>query len=291
MKFLFSKRHEKALGAGTLQVSLSKKLRTSLHRVLFANSIITEWDNFNITFDSALEMLKTFYGEEQITAYQKSVDFKDLILLGYPVKVLDAIEAFHSKLPDPKVQKKCEHEINGVFEIHNSQWRMLGGNVYLIDSGYLHTEVHAKLHHLLTQHELVGVLDEFNNATSALMAGEPNEAVIYAHRSVESSMKVAIGTTEHKTFSPLVKDLIAHGVIPKYYEEFFLHFEKMVHTITKERNKPGGGHGQGAEVIQIPQNLAEFSVNLCAVMNTFILKSWLEKQPLTEENPENDIPF
>jgi hypothetical protein len=291
MKYLSSKRHEKTLQSGQLQISIPKKLRMSIFRTVLENSILNDWDGVNVTFDLAFEMLKTFYGEEQIFAHGKPVDFKELILQGYPPKALDAIEAFIEKLPSAERQQACEQQLNGVFEIHNSQWRILGGNLYLIDSGYLHTEINAKLHNLLSHHQIAGVLDEFNQAMTALTENSANDAVIYAHRSVESTMKVALGTNEHKTFTPLVKELIASGVIPKYYEDFYLHFEKMMAAVTKERNKPGGGHGQGSEIIAIPKNLAEFAVNLSAVMNMFILKAWLDKKIVSPPMSADDIPF
>ncbi|MCD6457196.1 MAG: hypothetical protein J7K81_10495 [Methanophagales archaeon] len=95
---------------------------------------------------------------------------------------------------------KCEKELNTLFEIHNSPWRIVNATVFIIDSEYLHNEVVAKTQCLLRENSVAGALEEFTEAGSCLTDGRTKEAVVNAHKSVESVMKTILETQEHLTF-------------------------------------------------------------------------------------------
>jgi hypothetical protein len=214
-----------------------------------------------------------------------------LIESGYPARVLDVIEAWCDNAEISRVAE-CEKELNNLFEIHNSPWRIVNATVFLVDSEYLHSEVVAKTQSLLRENSVAGALEEFTEALSCLTDGRTKEAVVSAHKSVESVMKTVLETQEHLTFGHLLANLIKSGVIPDYYEEFMAHFEKLALGAVKERNRPGTGHGQGTEPKELPKSLAEFAVHLSAVINLFLIRRWLESRPKQEEAiEENSLPF
>ena len=114
MKTYFSKRHADALRDKKLSVSFSKPLRTSIVRILDRFSVRGGWnDQQNFTFDEAVTGLLTFYGKEQLEAFDEkdkrvSTYFEGFIKGGYPSEVLDAIEAWFDMNPD----SACERELN-----------------------------------------------------------------------------------------------------------------------------------------------------------------------------------
>ncbi len=201
-----------------------------------------------------------------------------LIEGGYPARVLDVIEAWCDNAERSKVAE-CESKLNTLFEIHNSPWRVVNATVFLVDSEYLHNEVIAKTQSLLRENSVAGALEEFTEAVSCLTDGRTKEAVVNAHKSVESVMKTILQTQKHLTFGRLLDNLIKSGIIPTYYEEFMIHFEKLALGAVKERNRPGTGHGQGAEPTEVPKSLAEFAVHLAAVINLFLIRRWVECRP------------
>lgn len=282
MDFYFSRRHDDALKKKKLKPYLPQKLRISVKRTLEQHS---EWGGMyneeNLTFYAVEEALKTFYGEEQIKAYDSNdqlVPVKDvgvLIERGYPPKVLDAIEVWFDKATEEKVFV-CERELNSLFEIHSSPWRISNGKFILVNSEYIQAEIMAKTKLLMQQNAIVGGLDEFQNAVSSLTEGNCKEAVVSAHKSVESVMKSVLGIKEHRTFGRLLDKCIKSGLIPEYYKGFYKNFNELALGSVKERNQPGGGHGQGKEIIEIPRNLAEFTVHLSSVINLFLIKHGIE---------------
>lgn len=301
MKTYFSKRHSEALRAKRFPLSFSKTLRVSLARILERFSVCGGWNNSeNWTFEAAEEALKTFFGKDQITAFddqnqRAQTNLAGLIRGGFPNEVLDAIEAWFDQ--NPEGAEPCERELNDCLAMNRSPWRILNGEALLINSEYLHSEVQARTMKLLKQGGAFGALEEFDGALQDLQAGETKDAVVKAHKSVESVMKTALSTDEHLTFGRLLTRLIDSGVLPEYYQEFLSYFEKLALGAVKERNRPGTGHGQGSQTTEVPRSLAEFTVNLAASINLFIMNRWIELHPEkdmpphTTPNADDDVPF
>ena len=122
-----------------------------------------------------------------------------------------------------------------------------------------------------------GALEEFTTACNCLSEQRTKDAVVAAHKSVESMMKTVLNRSTGR-FGELIAELIKSDIVPNYYEEFLSHFEKLVLAVGKERNLPGRGHGQGPQPVEVPPPLAEFAVHLAAVVNLFLLKRWIEKK-------------
>ena len=301
MKILFSKRHEEALRNKTLKkhLTLPYSCRIAIERVLSDKSEYGTWvDNrgqeywdVNINYAVAEDCLKTFYGLEKLQAFntdneRSDASFREVILNGYPSEVLDAIEAwFDSK---PSLTMECEKEINDVLFIHNSAWRFINGNAVLIESEYHQREIHAKVVELLQVNEAYGALEEFQEAVNDLASFETKDAVINAHKSVESTMKVVLGAESEKLrFGQLIRQLIDSDVIPEYYEDFFKNFEQLLLAMGKERNLPGRGHGQGSQATEVNKTLAEFAVNLAGSINLFLLRHLTSN----EQVKDDEIPF
>jgi hypothetical protein len=286
MKTYFSKRHADALRKKKLTVSFTKPLRTSIVKILSRFSIWGGWnEEENLTFDRAVASLLTFYGKEQLEAFDdkdKRVPtyFEGFVKGGYPSEVLDAIEAWFDQSPNQG--SECEQELNECLAMNHSAWRIVTGQAMLIDSEYLHAEVRIRTLRLLREGDATGALEEFQDAISDLQAGETKDAVVKAHKSIESVMKTALGTSEHLTFGKLLEQLLKSGLIPTYYQEFLVHFEKLALGAVKERNRPGTGHGQGNLTIDVPRSLAEFVVNLAGAINLFIIERWLESKSSTK---------
>jgi hypothetical protein len=300
MKTYFSKRHTVAMREKKLPLTFSQTVRVSIGRIL---NRFSDWGRFNReyneTFSLAEEALKTFYGCESLYAFDDSNEhvpahFGRVVVKGYPSEVLDAIEAWFDQ--KPRQADECESELNDLFSMNQSPWRFVNGEAILVDSAYLYQEVQAKTVRLLKEGHAFGALEEFQSAIQDLQAGEPKDAIVKAHKSVESVMKVAVQTGEHLTFGQLLSQLISSGIVPEYYEEFLKHFEKVALGAVKERNLPARGHGQGATVVEVPRSLAEFAVNLAGSINLFIIQCWLDhgrakgKQDSEEQAPE-DVPF
>ncbi len=229
MKAYFSRRHANSISG--LPLSFRQRLRHSFVRNLRRFSQYGGWDNDdNHTFERAAEALRTFCGTPGLTIKEGDTrlpaDFDQLIERGYPSEVLDGIEAWFDQAP-PKAAD-CERELNDCLSMNLSPWRFVNGEAVLVNSEYLHEEVQARTLRLLQEGRAFGALEEFRGAIQDLQSGEHKDAVVKAHKSVESVMKIALEIEEHRTFGRLLSDLITSGIIPGYYEDFLHHFEKLM---------------------------------------------------------------
>jgi len=290
MKTYFSKRHSDALREKKLSVSFPKTLRSSIVRIL---SQFSDWGGWNgeenLTADETVNKLLTFYGKERLEAFDETnnrvpVYFDAFVKGCYPSEVLDAVEAWFDQ--SPRKSLECERDLNDCLAMNHSSWRIVAGQAILVDSDYMHTEVRARTLRLLTENQVAGSLEEFQEAIQDLQAGETKDAVVKAHKSVESVMKTALGTAGHLTYGKLLEQLIKSGLIPSYYEEFLTHFEKLALGAVKERNRPGTGDGQGRIPIDVPRSLAEFVINLAGSVNLFIIGRWIEARNVVDNSQD-----
>ena len=293
MRNFFSKRHQDALIEKKLHVSFPIECRRSMERILRKYSDWGGWDNVdNLTFEGATEDLLTFYGQDKLRAFDKSdkrvpASISQVIISDYPAHVLDVIEAWFYQ--NPKQSRECEKELNDILTINQSSWRIVNGEAMLVDSDYLHQEVRAKTIHLLKECKAAGALEEYQDAINDLTNGETKDAVVKAHKSVESVMKTVLETKEHLRYGQLLTRLVKSDIIPQYYEDFLKHFEQLALGAVKERNLPARGHGQGRETTIVPHCLAEFTVNLAGTINVFIIKHWIEIQKVQVDEKDLDI--
>jgi predicted transcriptional regulator len=298
VRYYFSRRQSKALGDKTLKFSIPVRVRRDIDRTLSAHSELRgQWDEENYTYAQTESRLITFYGDETLWAYDDEdklspSNMHNFILRGSPARVFDLIEAWCDLAPEQNTNE-CERELNSLFEIHNFSWRLVNKSIILIDSAYLHNEVISKTQALLRDNEAAGALEEFTEAVSCLTGGETKDAIINAHKSVESVMKVCLGIKEPKKFGELLHLIIKSRILPEYYKEFLVHFEKLALASVKERNLPARAHGQGAVPTEVPKPLAEFAVHLAGAVNLFLIQRWIESRPKEEEQPasDDDIPF
>jgi hypothetical protein len=103
----------------------------------------------------------------------------------------------------------------------------------LIDSEYLDSEIRTKLSHYMLNNSIDCAFEEYNGAIQDLTANDTKDAIVKAHKSVESVIK-AVLNENNGTFGVLLSKLIKSGMIPEYYEEFLVHFEKMALVLLKK---------------------------------------------------------
>ncbi len=245
--------------------------------------------------------LKDFFGLHELQAFDANdkrvpASFSQLVQRGYPSEVLDAVEAWFDV--GPRRAEQAEKELNDIFSINAAPWRFVNGTAILVDSGYLHDEVVAGTLRLLTETHASGAQEEFQNAVQALQAGETKQAIVEAHKSIESVMKAVLGVDTHITFGGLLAELIKSELLPEYYDEFMIHFEKLALGAVKERNRPGTGHGQGAATREVPRALAQFTLHLAGSINLFagtlggtMIFASNKKVAALGEITDEDIPF
>jgi len=289
---VFSERHDKALRAKRIKVSLRQELRRSLYRLLDRYSTWETWSEENQTLGVVLSAMLDRRGWRQLQWWdgekmKPAQNWEEFINKGAPHHVLDAIELFFDEL-DYKKRPSFVQELNTLFEIHHSPVRYFRGEFYVMDSAFLESQVLTQAQELLEANEFHGALDEFLRARSAFMEKDFKEVILLANHALESTLKAVLGLQRKKP-GELIKKACHGGLVPSYYDGFLNTLYDFLSIVPMTRdNEAGAGHGQGKEVAVIPPALAELAIHLAGAMIVFFIKRYMEKNPVALDD---DIPF
>lgn len=304
---IFSKRHKKRLDSGNISLNLNSAIK---QRILYSIQEFNDsWDettdtgyNYSVSYTELLEKelchehgwecLKTFVKDKGM---QKAA-ITEFIKNGAPYHVFDAVELYSRLLPDTKYD--FQKKINNIFSDSQLTWRLSEDVIFQVESEYM-AEVLSSASQLLATTGFEGAKEEFQEARSHFDSGDYKGAIHHANLALESTMKSILGVEREKP-GRLIRKMIDSSIIPSYYNKFLENFEQMLRTVNIARNEEkGAGHGQGAEVAQIPRHLAELVLNFCGSLIIFLVNHHIDSQPKKEipseeikiEILDDDIPF
>jgi hypothetical protein len=170
-------------------------------------------------------------------------------------------------------------ELNGRFRQHGIGYEF--GKIIRIDSKYIHAEAVKPALSLLhgAGKGFSGPLQEFLHAHEHYRKGECKDAIIWACKAFESTLK-AICTDRRWPFdaqkdsaSKMIDTVVTNGLVPSFSQEQLTAVRKMLESgVPTVRNKTAG-HGQGPTPIEVPEHLARYALNMAASNIVFLIES------------------
>jgi hypothetical protein len=308
---LFSKRYEKAIFGKEIGLSLPGRLRRRLWSLLSRLNHSYDYqprpgDNWR-EYTSVLEQvpieLCDRYGEEELIAFSGDeegtrvpTDLKGFVMRAYPAQVFDVLELFYSELPQ-ELRPDFQCKLNGILEDERSDWRMVDGQQFKVDSRFLEMHVVSRSYALLKTEGFEGAADELNQARNELAADSVKNAIHNACKSMESVLKAVLGT-ESGNASTLVRQFGEQGFhdgLPDAVARAF--GEQVLMALPFMRNHLGG-HGQGASVWDVPKAYGELAIHLAASFALFIVNRSIQASPEQRqtaaeptESTDDDLPL
>jgi hypothetical protein len=171
-------------------------------------------------------------------------------------------------------------EVNYRFKRAGVGYQYESGQIIRIDTEYTHDEIVLPTLSLLSDARFKGSQDEFLEAHMHLRSGNAKDAVTWANKAFESTMKCAcdIKGWEYPSgarASDLVKVLKRERLWPDYLDNSF---DQLVSTLSsglpQVRNNEGS-HGQGAVPRETPSYVAAYAIHLAAAKILFIAEAAL----------------
>lgn len=169
-------------------------------------------------------------------------------------------------------------ELNYRFRKAGFGFQYEDGILVRMDSQYVHAKIVKPALTLLARRGFSGPEAEFRQAHTHLRNGNPNDAVTWAGKAFESTMK-AICDQKKWTYDPgarasdLLKILRAKKLWPEHLDASF---DQLLATLAsglpQVRNK-GGSHGDGAQIKDTPQFVASYAMHLCAAKIVFLIEA------------------
>ncbi len=169
-------------------------------------------------------------------------------------------------------------ELNHRFKEHGVGYQFEGGEIVRVDSQYVHAEVVKPAISLLNTAGFDGASEEFLRAHEHYRKGRLREAMSDALKAFESTMKAICGTNgwkyrEGDTAKALIKTVLDNGLVPKYMETHLGGLRNTLEAgLPTVRNK-NSGHGQGAQVREVPGYFTGYALHLAATNIVFLVEA------------------
>lgn len=212
----------------------------------------------------------------------KTMDVLDLIELCF--KVIDgAIKSLSPyQLPGLYITQDAESavtELNIRFKEHSIGYEFINGNLMRIDSQYIHKEIMKDSINLLYNNKFSGAIDEFSKAHKYYREDKYKESMVEALKAFESTMKSICVEKRWKynstdTAAKLIDVLFKEELIPQYLQSQFTALIQCLKCGTPTVRNKTSGHGQGIDVIPVPEYLNAYVLHMTATNIVFLVKAF-----------------
>lgn len=169
-------------------------------------------------------------------------------------------------------------ELNSRFREHGVGYQYESGEMIRVDSQVIHAEVVRPVLTLLTAKEYAGANAEFLKAFEHYREDDTKACLNECLKAFESTMK-AISTKRHWAFKPtdtasaLIEICLKNDLIPPLIQSQIGSVRATLESgIPTIRNRLSG-HGQGAQVVQVPRHYASYMLHLTATTIQFLVES------------------
>lgn len=281
---VFSRRHRRAIAAGKLEVSLERRLRGRIWRVM--GSYNESWshtpypgDNWTVdtdSFEQATNALLDVHGTGDLRVDGVKVVTEAWVTTGPGAGVLDFVELFYLQVEDGN-RPAFIGDLNRVLGEEDAVWRMLDGQFVQLDAVFVHEQVVASSQETLHSVRFEGAAQEMRAAQHDLTDQDARGAVHNAGKSFESTMKAALGEDGYLAAKPLIESLDAAGWLDGLPEEERGGFTSQVLLALPWMRNHLGGHGQGRDEQSLPDPYARLALGLAAAFNEFIVALAIER--------------
>lgn len=207
---------------------------------------------------------------------EKCLDFIELsmrILIGYVTENSFIFKDITRQDPEEAIS-----ELNERFKEHGVGYQFESGEIIRIDSQMIHSEVVKPTLALLGDDPFfAGSNDEFLSAHEHYRHKRYKECLNECLKSFESLMKAIHDKrqweyNQHDTASKLVNSCLNHNLIPSYLQSQFTSLKTMLETGVPTIRNRNAGHGQGADVKNVPEEMASYMLHLTATNLLFLTK-------------------
>lgn len=273
----FSKRHRRALADGSLQIDLADVVRGRLRRLLEADNVSyrttdgTGWNYDTDLLEDLADRLRDLYGTDALPGSGHGRRVVDMIAEAPGQCVFDALELFEAPH-----KEGFRGALNQLLSEEEVPWRMLDGEVILLDEAFARSDLAARADDSIRRAGFAGALAELRRARNHVVDGDGRDAVHSAGSAFESVLMAMLGADRGKA-AKLLADLNRSGYLDDLPKELRERFAKQVLGATPWMRNELGGHGQGADTVEIPPAYAQLAIDLAAAFSHFLITLRIER--------------
>jgi len=174
-------------------------------------------------------------------------------------------------------------ELNVRFKQHGFGYRFESGEIIRVDSEVVHAEVIKPALTLLHDAKYKGAEAEFLLAFEHYRHGRRKEALAECLKALESTIKAIAKARKwshapNATAKPLIDLMFEKGLIPQLWSQHFTGLRAMLESGVPTARNRLGGHGQGSEIVEVPDHYVGFALHQTAAAIVFLAKAEQEQQ-------------
>lgn len=228
--------------------------------------------------------LHTGHGKASIEAYFadcNDIDFLDTI--DYLFYLIDKL--LRTRTPKYEYDYDANRAVNNAitelnyrFKQHNLGYEFVSSQIITLDNTFLHKTVVKPVLKLLFEEGFEGAEDEIRSAYEKRRKGDNKNAILEAGKAFESAMKIICDKNgysydkEKDTAQKLIAILEKNQFYPSYMSAHLNNLRVTLETgLPVVRNKVAG-HGQGNQIVTVPDEFADYALHLAATNILFLVK-------------------
>jgi hypothetical protein len=169
-------------------------------------------------------------------------------------------------------------ELNARFREHGVGYQYDSGRIVRVDSELLHEEAVKPALALLRAPEYAGAQAEFLTAHEHYRHGRAKEALTESLKALESAMKAICAKRKwshdpNATAKPLIQVLLDKELIPSFWSQHFSAIRATLEAGVPTARNRLSGHGQGAEIQEVPAHLVAYVLHQTASAIVFLAEA------------------
>lgn len=206
-------------------------------------------------------------------------DALDVIELSF--KYIDRMTRKYEYLERNKAHETADaaiEELNERFRENSIGFQYINGEIIRVDSEIIHSEVVKPALKLLHSKEYSGAEEEFLKAHKYYRQGKTKDVLSECSKAFESVMKTICKkkSWQHPpkaTSKALIQVCLDNNLIPEFWQQHFTSLRSMLESGVPTARNNLGGHGQGAEIIEVPMYIAAFVLHMTASAIVFLTEA------------------
>lgn len=176
----------------------------------------------------------------------------------------------------PQILDDSISELNYRFKEYGLGYEFVNGELIKKSNEVIHSEIIKPVLKLLHDEKFKGAENEFMLAFENYKNGQNKDAILYAQKAFESSMKTICKRKkytygENDSAKKLLEILRLQNYYPEYLnKQLVLLSDLLLSGLPKMRNEEAG-HGQGEEIRNVENNYVEYAIHLAATNIVFLV--------------------
>lgn len=223
-------------------------------------------------FNSYYQELSKYFVSD--LKYEKVLDITELWMREIDLEIRGSWIEDENELSS----EEAIEELNHIFKMNGIGYQYENGMIMRIDDELVHQEAVKPAIQFLNEEGFEGAREEFLEAFDEYKRKKYKDALVKCLKSMESTLKAIFEIKGWKYKSSanakaLIKVAFDNKLIPEFWENHFGYLDKLLEcSIPVGRNKLGG-HGQGSDIVEVPEEIVSYMLHMTASTIVFLAKA------------------